>query len=188
MFERLLALLLLIIVLPVVVIVAIVVIHEDGIPFIFKQHRVGIGGKPFLFYKIRTMRKGMPEISTSQLVNMGQWVLKSGYFLRKYSIDETLNLINIVKGEMSFIGPRPLILSETFVHNERKRLGIINQKPGITGWAQVNGRDVISDDRKLELEKYYLENKSIRLNLIIVLKTIFYIFGAVRQKIVKPLN
>ncbi len=186
MIERLVAILLLLTVSPLLILVALVIFYEDGSPFVFKQYRVGKNGRIFLFYKIRTMKKEMPEVSTSQLINMEKWILRSGYFLRKYSIDEILNLVNIVKGDMSFIGPRPLIVSEKYMHEQRRKLGLNSLKPGITGWAQVNGRDVISDDRKLELEKFYMDNKSIKLDVIILLKTIFYVLWAVRQKLEKP--
>ena len=188
MIERILAFIILILLLPLLMAVFLIIFVEDGYPFIFKQFRVGQFGRVFVFYKIRTMRKETPELSTSDIQEAGNWVLKTGYYLRKFSIDESLNLINIIKGDMSFIGPRPLIVSEKYMHEQRKELGIINQKPGITGWAQINGRDVISDDRKLKLEKYYLDNKSLKLKAVILLKTVFYVFWTVRQKLSKPKN
>ena len=188
MIERILAFIVLILLLPLLMAVFLIIFVEDGYPFIFKQFRVGQFGRVFVFYKIRTMRKETPELSTSDIQEAGNWVLKTGYYLRKFSIDESLNLINIIKGDMSFIGPRPLIVSEEYMHEKRKELGIINQKPGITGWAQINGRDVISDDRKLKLEKYYLDNKSLKLKAVILLKTVFYVFWTVRQKLSKPKN
>jgi O-antigen biosynthesis protein WbqP len=188
MIERILAFIILILLLPFLVAVFLIIFVEDGYPFIFKQFRVGQFGRVFVFYKIRTMRKETPELSTSDIQETGNWVLKTGYYLRKFSVDESLNLLNIIKGDMSFIGPRPLIVSEKYMHEQRKKLGIINQKPGITGWAQINGRDVISDDRKLKLEKYYLDNISLKLKAVILLKTVFYIFWTVRQKLSKPKN
>jgi O-antigen biosynthesis protein WbqP len=186
MIERFIALLLLILLLPFFLVIFLLIYIEDGYPFVFRQFRVGQHGSVFVFYKIRTMRRDTPETSTSELDEIGKWVLITGYYLRKYSIDEAMNLINIIKGEMSFIGPRPLIASEVYMHEKRHELGIYKQKPGVTGWAQINGRDIISDDRKLELEKYYLDNKSFRLKYIILMKTIFYVFWAVRQKLSKP--
>lgn len=184
--ERFIALLLLILLLPFFAVVFLLIFIEDGYPFVFRQFRVGQHGSVFIFYKIRTMRRNTPETSTSELGDVSKWVLMTGYYLRKYSIDEALNLINIIKGEMSFIGPRPLISSEVYMHQRRHALGIYKQKPGVTGWAQINGRDVISDDRKLELEKYYLDNKSFKLKYLILLKTVFYVFWSVRQKLAKP--
>lgn len=186
MTERLIALILLVLLLPFLGVIFLLIFIEDGYPFIFRQFRVGQFGRVFIFYKIRTMRSETPEVSTGEVEEIGNWVLKTGYYLRKFSIDESLNLINIIKGDMSFIGPRPLIVSEGYMHDQRKKLGIVNQKPGITGWAQINGRDVISDDRKLELEKYYLDHKSIKLRFIILFKTVFYVFWSVRQKLSKP--
>lgn len=188
MIERFLALVLFIIISPLLVIIFTLIYIEDGYPFIFRQFRVGQFGRVFIFYKIRTMRKETPELATGDVEEIGNWVLKSGFYLRKFSIDESLNLVNIIKGDMSFIGPRPLIVSEDYMHDQRKELGIFNQKPGITGWAQINGRDVISDERKLELEKYYLDNKSLKLKFVILLKTFFYVFWTVRQKLSKPKN
>jgi O-antigen biosynthesis protein WbqP len=188
MIERIIAVLLLIVLLPFLAVIFLLIFIEDGYPFVFRQFRVGQFGRVFIFYKIRTMRSETPELSTGDVEEMGSWVLKTGYYLRKFSIDESLNLVNIIKGDMSFIGPRPLIVSEDFMHDQRKKLGIINQKPGITGWAQINGRDVISDERKLELEKYYLDNKSFKLKFIILMKTFFYVFWAVRQKLSKPVS
>lgn len=188
MIERLLALLLFVVISPLLVIIFTLIYIEDGYPFIFRQFRVGQFGRVFIFYKIRTMRSETPELATGEVEEIGNWVLKSGFYLRKFSIDESLNLINIIKGDMSFIGPRPLIVSEEYMHDQRRKLGVINQKPGITGWAQINGRDVISDERKLELEKYYLDNKSLKLKFVILLKTFFYVFWTVRQKLSKPKN
>jgi O-antigen biosynthesis protein WbqP len=188
MIERIIALLLLILLLPFLFVVFLLIYIEDGYPFVFRQFRVGQHGSVFVFYKIRTMRRDTPESSTSELSEIGKYVLITGYYLRKYSIDEAMNLINIIKGEMSFIGPRPLIASEDYMHKRRHELGIYKQKPCVTGWAQVNGRDEISDDRKLELEKYYLDNKSFKLKYLILMKTVFYVFWSVRQKLSKPVS
>ncbi len=186
MLERILAFLLLFLLLPFIVIIFILIYIEDGRPFLFRQFRVGQFGRVFVFFKIRTMMKETPEMATAEMEDAGQWVLKTGYYLRKFSLDEVFNLVNIIKGDMKFIGPRPLITTETYMHKERKKLGISNQKPGITGWAQINGRDVIDDDRKLQLEKYYLDNQNIKLRVLILLKTVFYVFWSVRQKLSKP--
>ncbi len=185
MLIRILAAVLLLVLLPFLLIVFFFIYIEDGYPFVFKQFRIGQHERVFIFYKIRTMRRNTPERSTKEIDESENWVLKTGYYLRKYSIDESLNLLNIVKGDMKFIGPRPLIIGEVDMHARRKELGITKQKPGITGWAQINGRDVISDERKLELEKYYLDNQSIKLRFVILLKTIYYVVYSVRQKLFK---
>jgi O-antigen biosynthesis protein WbqP len=186
MIERGIAAILLLILLPFLLIIFSLIYLEDGRPFVFRQFRVGQFGRVFVFFKIRTMMKETPEMATAEMGDAGQWVLKTGYYLRKYSLDEVLNLVNIIKGDMKFIGPRPLITTETYMHKKRRELGISNQKPGITGWAQINGRDVIDDDRKLQLEKYYLDNQNIKLRVLILLKTVFYVFWSVRQKLSKP--
>jgi O-antigen biosynthesis protein WbqP len=183
MINRLFAFLLLLVISPLFLFISIVVLCDDGMPILFKQKRVGKDGRIFRIYKIRTMKKNTPELSTNEIENIRNYLLRSGFLLRKFSLDELPNLINVVKGEMNFIGPRPLIRKENFMLEQRINLGINKLKPGITGWAQVNGRDMISDEHKLELEKYYLENKSIKLNFIIILKSLYYLLFSVRQKL-----
>lgn len=158
------------------------VLFEDGFPLIFKQKRVGLHNEDFYIYKIRTMKNNTPQLSTNELENPEGYRLKCGRFLRKYSIDELPNLWNIVKGDMNFIGPRPLMRREKRLHALRMRYNILEQKPGITGWAQVNGRDIISIPKKVVLERYYLRNKSFRLKAYILYRTVIIVLRAAGVK------
>ncbi len=122
------------------------------------------------------MKKETPNVATHLLTNPEFFLLKSGTFLRKLSLDELPNLINIIKGEMVFVGPRPALYNQTDLMELRKKAGIENLKPGITGWAQINGRDEISLEEKVNLEKYYLTNKSLFFDSKIIFLTLFAVF------------
>jgi O-antigen biosynthesis protein WbqP len=123
------------------------------------------------------MKISSPTISTENFKNAESYIIKGGKFLRKYSLDELPQLINILRGEMNFIGPRPsMIEGEELLFELRTKKGVDKMKPGITGWAQVNGRDSISFQQKVELDEYYLKNKSIFLNIKIILLTLKILF------------
>jgi O-antigen biosynthesis protein WbqP len=169
--NRLFALILLLILSPLFLLVAISIFIEDGMPIFFKQKRVGINYTFFNIYKFRSMKKNTPNVATHLLENPGQYLLKIGGLLRKLSLDELPNLINIIKGEMVFVGPRPALYNQDDLMALRVSAGVDKLKPGITGWAQINGRDEISIEEKVALEKEYLEKKSILFDLLIVVKT-----------------
>ncbi|MDA9213992.1 sugar transferase [Bacteroidia bacterium] len=174
--NRVVALVLFICCLPLFIITAIIILFEDGWPFFFIHDRAGINSEPFRIYKFRTMRRDTPLKASNRIKPTDSYVLKSGKWLRKLSIDEWPNLINIIKGDMNFIGPRPVILSEKKLLKLRHSYGIDSQKPGITGYAQINGRDLISIERKVVLERYYLYNKNnVWLNFRILLRTIIIV-------------
>ncbi|MBW0177683.1 sugar transferase [Sediminibacterium sp.] len=176
MYSRIIAVLLFILTSPVFVIVSIWIYLEDGGPVFFKQKRIGKGYTFFQIYKFRSMKKETPNVATHLLTNPEFFLLKSGTFLRKLSLDELPNLINIIKGEMVFVGPRPALYNQTDLMELRKKAGIENLKPGITGWAQINGRDEISLEEKVNLEKYYLTNKSLFFDSKIIFLTLFAVF------------
>jgi O-antigen biosynthesis protein WbqP len=117
------------------------------------------------------MRKNTPNVATHLLINPEQYLLKIGKFIRKISLDELPNLINIIKGEMVFVGPRPALYNQNDLMVLRVATGVSKLKPGITGWAQINGRDEISIEKKVELEQEYLQIRSIRLDIEIIIKT-----------------
>jgi O-antigen biosynthesis protein WbqP len=117
------------------------------------------------------MKKDTPNVASHLLTNPKQHMLKIGVFLRKLSLDELPNLLNIVKGEMVFIGPRPALYNQADLMKMRVEAGIDQLKPGITGWAQINGRDEISLEEKVRYEKEYLERKSIWFDLKIIVLT-----------------
>jgi O-antigen biosynthesis protein WbqP len=117
------------------------------------------------------MKKDTPNVATHLLDNPEQYLLKIGMFIRKTSLDELPNLINIIKGEMVFVGPRPALYNQDDLMALRVAAGVDKLKPGITGWAQINGRDDISIEKKVELEKEYLQKKSFLFDLEIIIKT-----------------
>lgn len=171
MINKFIALLLLIILSPFFLIVSLLILVEDGFPVFFKQKRVGINYSFFNIYKFRSMKKNTPNVATHLLTNPDQYLLKIGKFIRKTSLDELPNLINILKGEMVFVGPRPALYNQDDLMALRLSARIDKLKPGITGWAQINGRDEISIEAKVALEKEYLSKKSFYFDLSILVKT-----------------
>lgn len=138
----------------------------------FSHERRGRGGKPFTIYKFQTMKNGTPNLATAQLENPDQYITKVGKFLRKTSLDELPQLWNILKGDMSFVGPRPLISSEMRAHRLRLEYGVYRFRPGLTGLAQISGRDELSLMKKMKYDKLYCDNWSIRLDLVILIKSV----------------
>ena len=171
MFNRLFALIIFIILIPVFVAVALAIFIEDGFPLLFTQKRVGINYTFFKIYKFRSMKKNTPNGATHLLTNPDQYLLKIGKFIRKTSLDELPNLINIINGEMVFVGPRPALYNQDDLMTFRVATGVSKLKPGITGWAQINGRDEISIGQKVQLEQEYLYKKSFLFDLEIIIKT-----------------
>lgn len=171
MLNRLSALILLVLFSPIFIIVAIAIILEDGLPVLFTQKRVGINYTFFNIYKFRSMKKNTPNVATHLLENPDQYLLKIGKFIRKSSLDELPNLINIIKGEMVFVGPRPALYNQDDLMTFRVATGVSKLKPGITGWAQINGRDEISIAQKVQLEQEYLYKKSFLFDVEIIIKT-----------------
>ncbi len=178
MLNRLFALILLLGLSPLFLLVAISIFIEDGMPIFFKQKRIGINYTFFNIYKFRSMKKNTPNVATHLLENPGQYLLKIGGLLRKLSLDELPNLINIIKGEMVFVGPRPALYNQDDLMALRVAAGVDQLKPGITGWAQINGRDEISLEEKVGLEKEYLERKSFLFDLMIVARTFTSVLGS----------
>ncbi len=171
MLNRLFALILILILSPLFLLVAISIFMEDGMPIFFKQKRVGINYTYFNIYKFRSMKKNTPNVATHLLENPGQYLLNIGGLLRKLSLDELPNLINIIKGEMVFVGPRPALYNQDDLMALRVATGVDKLKPGITGWAQINGRDDISIEKKVQLEQEYLYTRSLLFDIEIIIKT-----------------
>lgn len=171
MFNRLFALVILIVLSPIFLFVAFAILVEDGYPFFFNQKRVGINYSFFNIYKFRSMKKNTPNVATHLLINPDQYLLKIGKFIRKTSLDELPNLFNIIKGEMVFVGPRPALYNQDDLMALRVVAGVDKLKPGITGWAQINGRDEISIAEKVRLEQEYLYKKSFLFDIEIFIKT-----------------
>ena len=171
MFNRPLALIILLLLSPIFLLVSIFILIEDGIPVFFKQKRVGINYTFFYIFKFRSMKKNTPNVATHLLINPENYMLQLGSILRKLSLDELPNLINIVKGEMVFVGPRPALYNQDDLMQLRVAAGIHKLKPGITGWAQINGRDDISIEKKVQLEQEYMNKRSTLFDIKIIIKT-----------------
>jgi O-antigen biosynthesis protein WbqP len=146
---------------------------EDGSPIFFKQKRVGLNSSYFYIYKFRSMKTNTPNLPTDQLTNPDLYILKIGKIIRKLSLDELPNLINIFSGDMVFVGPRPALFNQLELIEKRSQLGIDKIKPGITGWAQVNGRDELTDAQKVHYDYHYYRAYSILLDIKILWLTIF---------------
>jgi O-antigen biosynthesis protein WbqP len=171
MLNRLFALCLIIIISPLFFILSIVILIDDGLPVFFTQKRVGINYSFFNIYKFRTMKKNTPNVATHLLTNPDQYLLIIGKLIRKTSLDELPNLINIIKGEMVFVGPRPALYNQDDLMVLRVATGVDKLKPGITGWAQINGRDDISIEKKVQLEQEYMNKRSVLFDMEIIIKT-----------------
>jgi lipopolysaccharide/colanic/teichoic acid biosynthesis glycosyltransferase len=173
--DRILAFLLIIIVSPILLILLMITFLAFKCNPIFVQTRTVNGKSEFKFYKIRSMSKLAPNVPTDQFIGADKYISFWGRFLRIYSLDELLNLICIIKGDMNFIGPRPIMSCEAPLLSLRVENGI-NGKAGITGLAQINGRDLITIKRKLACERYYHRNRgSIKLRIYILCKTILVV-------------
>jgi len=166
-------------VIPMIVVAIVVRCTSEG-PILFRQPRVGKNGKLFNCLKFRTMYITAPKsVATSELRNASRQITKVGKVLRKTSLDELPQFINILRGDMSFVGPRPLIPGEKDIHTLRYSYGVYNIRPGITGWAQVNGRDRVSPRDKARLDKYYYDHRSFWLDMKILFITVpRVLFGA----------
>lgn len=154
---------------PVILVVAVLIKRRLGGPVLFRQVRPGLGGRPFEMIKFRTMR----DASDSHGVPLpdSQRMTPFGSFLRSSSLDELPELWNVLKGEMSLVGPRPLLMEYLPLYNERQYLRH-KVRPGVTGWAQINGRNALSWPEKFELDVWYVENLSLWLDIKILALTI----------------
>jgi sugar transferase EpsL len=158
---------------PVILALAAIVWLKIGKPVLFRQQRPGKYAKPFYILKFRTMSDLYDD--SGSLLPDGQRLSKFGAFFRSTSLDELPALLNVLVGDMSLVGPRPLLMQYLPLYNERQALRH-NVRPGITGWAQVNGRNGISWDEKFDLDIWYVENKSIILDFKIIALTLLKVF------------
>lgn len=162
---------------PMAAVMLIICIDSPGNP-IYKQVRLGKDGKPFVLYKFRSMQKDAEENGPQMAAENDPRVTKIGRFIRDTRIDELPQLMNILRGEMSLVGPRPerpefYDLYDTYIHGFRQRMLVI---PGMTGWAQVNGGYEIEPEKKIVLDVYYIKNRSFKLDLICLFKTVAVVF------------
>lgn len=157
----------------VILVVAILVRLKLGSPILFKQQRPGLYGKPFYLYKFRTMTDARD--SNGEFLPDQVRLTSFGKFLRKYSLDELPQLINVIKGNLSLVGPRPLLMEylSLYSNEQAKRHHV---KPGITGWAQVNGRNAITWEEKFELDVWYVNHQSFLLDMKILFLTVIKVF------------
>ena len=183
MISRLFAILLLVVLSPIMLGLSLIIIIEDGFPIIFRQKRVGRDDIMFKIYKFRTMKKNTPNVATDLLENPEDLYTKLGPLLRKYSLDELPQLLNIIKGDLGFIGPRPALYNQIDLIKMRNKKGIQKLLPGLTGWAQVNGRDSIDDRKKVELDLFYYNNRSFSLHFKIIYLTILKVLKTENVKI-----
>jgi len=137
-------------------IVAVIIKVDDPGPALFKQKRVGKNKTYFWLYKFRTMKMNTPDLPTHLLEHPEQYITRTGHFLRKYSIDELPQLYNAIQGEISLIGPRPALWNQYDLLEERDRYGANDVRPGLTGWAQINGRDELEIPEKARLDGEYV--------------------------------
>lgn len=189
LFDIVFSLFVLILLSPILLIVSLLIIIDDGFPVIFKQYRSGLNNKPFKIWKFRSM-KNKQILVESQPYNDYNWtnrvpdnfvfktneetnpnITKLGKIIRKYSLDELPQFINVLKGDMSVVGPRPEIVAITECYDAKQKRRL-NVKPGISGWAQVNGRSDMNHGEKIKYDLYYVDNQSLLLDIKIILKTI----------------
>jgi undecaprenyl phosphate N,N'-diacetylbacillosamine 1-phosphate transferase len=172
-FDKLLALFLIILFLPLYIIISLLILLTMGKPVLFRQKRPGKDGKIFEIYKFRTMTDETDE--KGELLPDEKRLSGIGKFIRSTSLDELPQLFNVLKGDMSFVGPRPLLVEYLPLYNERQKKRH-HVKPGITGWAQVNGRNAISWEEKFEYDIWYVEHRSFWLDMKILYLTVLKIF------------
>lgn len=164
---------------PLFIIIAFLIKVTSRGPVIFKQERSGKNRKPFYIYKFRSMKIDAPKNTpTNQLENSNIHITKIGNFIRRTSIDELPQLFNILKGNMSFVGPRPLLCSEIDVLDRRELYNANSIRPGLTGLAQINGRDVLDAETKAKYDGDYVMKAGFFYDLKIIFKTFFYVLGS----------
>lgn len=173
--DIILGIFILICLIPILLLLSLLILISLGNPIFFKQERIGKNNKPFIMYKFRTMHE--PKEGENRLLSDADRVTKVGAFLRKTSLDELPEIINVIKGEMSLVGPRPLLdlHLELFDDQQLRRYDV---KPGMTGLAQVMGRQSLSFTQRTALDVKYVENLSLWLDIKIIVKTILVVLGA----------
>ncbi|MBU3197739.1 sugar transferase [Clostridium estertheticum] len=172
------SLILLVLLSPLFIIVGVIIKLNSKGPVFFTQMRIGKNNELFKFYKFRTMKVGTPNVATDKLDSSKSYVTTSGKILRKTSMDELPQIINIIKGDMVLVGPRPALYNQYELKELRTKVGVHTLLPGITGWAQINGRDNNDDHEKTRHDAYYLNNKSLKLDALIIFRTVFKVLRA----------
>ena len=177
-FDIIFSLIALIVSSPVFIIVSLAIAIDSKGPVLFRQERIGKGGRVFCCLKFRSMRTDAPDnVASSLMDDPDEYLTKVGRFLRKTSLDELPQLLNILFGSMSFIGYRPLIISEVKCNGMREKLGVFAMRPGLSGLAQVNGRDDVYYKNKAIMDAEYVKNASLWYDIKLFFKTIFVVFS-----------
>jgi len=171
MMDIILSLIATILLSPLLLVISILIKLDSKGPILFKQKRNGKNNKFFYIYKFRSMRTDTPNVSTELLGDPTLFITKLGLFIRKTSIDELPQLFNILKGDMSIVGPRPALYNQLDLIKMRSELNVDLVQPGLTGFAQVKGRDMISDTEKVGFDKYYVNNMCLNLDIKIIVWT-----------------
>lgn len=162
---------------PIFLIIALWIKIDSPGPVFFKQKRIGKDRTFFQIYKFRTMRSDTPKDTPTHLLNDAEsFITNSGHFLRRTSLDELPQIINIIKGEMSIIGPRPALWNQDDLAEERDKYNANDVLPGLSGWAQINGRDELPINIKAKLDGYYVEKMSFLFDLKCIIGTVFSVF------------
>lgn len=169
LFDVLLVLIALPFFLPILLVIWILIKLEDRGPALYWSKRVGTNNQIFLMPKFRSMKLNTPQVATHLLQNPDEFITKIGKFLRKSSLDEVPQLWSVLTGDMSFVGPRPALFNQDDLVELRTKCGVHLLRPGVTGWAQINGRDEIAIPLKVQFDEYYLKNQS----LVLILKLSF---------------
>lgn len=186
--DILFAILLLTIFSPFFLIISLVIKVDSKGPVLFSQRRMGRNNQNFILFKFRTMRTETPNVATHLLQNPQNYITSFGNFLRKSSLDELPQLINILIGDMTFIGPRPALYNQYDLIKLRTDCGVDKLRPGVTGWAQVNGRDCLEISEKVDFDFYYLKHNNLIFDIKILFFTVLKVLKAegVREGIQNP--
>lgn len=177
-FDFFISLVLLVVLSPIFLVIGIMIKVNSKGPVFFTQMRIGQNNELFKFYKFRTMKCGTPNVATDKLDGAICYITKTGRILRKTSMDELPQIINILKGDMTFVGPRPALFNQYELKELRTEAGVHALLPGVTGLAQINGRDNNNDYEKTRHDSDYLNNQSLWLDMRIVFRTVFKVLRA----------
>ena len=172
-FDAMLSVAMLLLFAPIMLLIAVLVRLDSPGGALFPQKRVGKDGRIFVLLKFRSMQQGTPDIATAEMQKqITSPVTKIGGFLRRTSLDELPQLVNVLCGQMSLVGPRPALPTQTVLNELRHEAGVDTLLPGITGWAQINGRDELTDAQKVAHDAYYRHHYSLPLDLTILIRTV----------------
>ncbi len=177
MFNQSFAFLVLFFLMPVLLIVGVIIKLDSRGPVLHWSKRIGKDNVIFYMPKLRTMKVDTPQLASHLILKPENFVTRFGHYLRKFSIDEFPQFWSVLQGKMNIVGPRPALFNQTELVKLRKENYLDKMKPGITGWAQINGRDLNSIEEKVELEKYYLKKQSFLFDIYIIILTILRIFS-----------